>query len=108
MGAFAAPILPGKLDAWEAWMVELTGPRKAELDDMNARYDLTGHRAWLQQTPDGHHMVVVVLDGPGGDTFMGTLAGSDNGFDAWFRGKVTEVHGVDFSGPPPPAPRQVL
>jgi hypothetical protein len=108
MGAFAAPILPGKMDAWEAWMAELTGPRRAAFDDMNERMALTGHRAWLQATPDGHHMVVVVIDGPGGDAFMGKLAASDNEFDAWFRGKVTEVHGIDFSGPLPPAPEQRL
>jgi hypothetical protein len=107
MGAFAAPILPDKLDVWESWMAELTGPRKAELDDMNSRHDLTGHRAWLQQTPDGHHMVVVVIDGPGGDTVMGKLAGSDNAFDAWFRDKAAEVHGIDFGALPPPT-RQVL
>jgi len=52
MGAFAAPILPAKLDAWEVWIAELNGPRKAEFDDMNTRYNVTGHRAWLQQTPD--------------------------------------------------------
>lgn len=108
MGAFAAPILPDKLDAWEAWIAELTGPRKAEFDDMNSRYELTGHRAFLQQTPDGHHMVIVVHDGPGADAFMGSLAGSDNAFDVWFRDGVADVHGIDFSGPLPPAPKQFL
>ena len=108
MGAFAAPILLGKLEDWEAFMAELAGPRKAEYEDMNARMGLTGHRAWLQVTPDGHHMAVVVHDGPGGDAFMGNLATSTNGFDAWFKAKVTDVHGIDFSGPLPPAPQQRL
>jgi len=53
-------------------------------------------------------MVIVVHDGPGGNTFMGTLADSDNAFDAWFRDSVAEIHGIDFSGELPPAPRQFL
>ena len=108
MGAFAAPILPGKLATWEAWVAELNGPRKAEYADMNARMGLTGHRAWLQATPDGQYLVVVVHDGPGGDAFMSKVATSDNAFDTWFRTSVTEIHGFDFSGPLPPAPVQRL
>ena len=108
MGAFAAPILPDKLDAWKAWTAELTGPRKAEFDDMNARHDLTAHRGWLQQTPDGNQMALVVLDGPGADAFMGAIATSDNAFDVWFREHVAEVHGMDLSGPMPPAPQQFI
>jgi hypothetical protein len=52
---------------------------------MNQRYSLTGHRAWLQQTPEGQHTVIAVHDGPGGDEFLGKLATSEHEFDAWFR-----------------------
>ena len=102
MGAMAIPIAPGKLEAWEAWIAEVNGPRKAEFDDMNARFDLTAHRAWLQKTPDGQNLVIAVHDGPGADEFIGKLAMSDNDFDKWFRGKIEDVHGMDFSAPPPP------
>lgn len=108
MGAMAVPITPGKLEAWEAWMAELNGPRKADYDDMNQRHGLTGHRAWLQQTPDGQNMVIAVHEGPGADEFLGKLASSENEFDAWFRGKIEEVHPMDFSGPLPPPAEQRL
>jgi hypothetical protein len=108
MGAFAVPIIPDKVEAWKAWVAEATGPRKAEFEDMNARYGLTDHRAWLQPTPDGHNMAVVLVDGPGADEFMPTLATSDNEFDAWFRAGISEVHGIDFSGPLPPATQRFL
>lgn len=108
MAAMAAPIAPGKLDAWEAWIAELKGPRKAEFDDMNQRMGLTGHRVWLQQTPDGHHLAIIVHDGPGADAFMGKVMTSDHEFDAWFRGNVAEVHGMDLSAPPPPPAEQRL
>ena len=108
MGAIAVPILPGKVDEWEGWIAELNGPRKAEFDDMNQRMGLTGHRAWLQQTPDGGHLVIAVHDGPGGDEFMGKLVASENEFDSWFRAKVGQIHGIDFSAPPPPPAEQRL
>lgn len=38
MGPFAAPLSAEEVGEWEPWIEELTGPRKAELDDMNARH----------------------------------------------------------------------
>ena len=108
MEAMAAPIKPGKVDAWEAWMAELNGPRKAEFDDMNQRHGLTTHAVWLQANPDGSHLVVVVFDGPGASTFVHDVAGSDHEFDGWFRSNIENVHPMDLSAPPPPAPQRRL
>jgi hypothetical protein len=58
--------------------------------------------------PDGKYLVVVVIDGPGGDSFMESAAGSGNEFDAWFLGKAAEMHGSDLSAGPPPAPERIL
>ncbi|MFQ5947375.1 MAG: hypothetical protein ACE5KX_00760 [Acidimicrobiia bacterium] len=105
MGAIAAPILPGKLDTWKKWAEELKGPRSEEFRDHNSRLGLTRHRAWLQETPDGGHLVIVVHDGPGADEFVAKLGQSDHPFDVWFRERVEEAHGLDLSEPPegPPA-----
>jgi len=102
--AFAVPIKSGKGEAWKSWTGEATGPRKAEFDDMNQRYDLTTHAAWLQDNPDGSQIAVVVLDGSGASEFLGKLAGSDHAFDTWFRSNIEDVHPMDLSAPPPPAP----
>jgi hypothetical protein len=99
--AFAAPLLPGKTDAWRAWIAEMNGPRAAELADFNTRHGLTRHAAWLQQTPQGD-LVVVIHEGPGGEGLMPSLVTSDNEFDVWFRDNAQELHGIDFSNPPPP------
>ena len=104
MGAIAVPVLPGKVDAWRQWLAECQGARKTELEDMNSRFGLTRHRAWLQQNPDGSYVVIAVHDGPCGDEFMGKLGASDNEFDTWFRQHIQEVHGIDFSQPMPPLP----
>ena len=107
MEAMAVPIKPGKSDTWAAWIDEMKGPRKADFEDMNSRHGLTTHAAWLQQAPDGSHMVIVVFDGPGAGTFMQKLATSDNEFDAWFRSNVEDVHPMDFSAPPPAPERRL-
>jgi hypothetical protein len=102
MPALAQPLSAGKLDAWEAWAEELNGSRKAEFDDMNARHGLTEHRAYLQPTPDGNYLVLVVLEGSGADDFIANAMSSDNEFDQWFGGNVVELHDVDTSAPMPP------
>jgi hypothetical protein len=73
---------------------------------MNKRHDLTTHAAWLQANPDGSHLVVIVTDGPGAATFIGNMAQSDHEFDKWFASSIQNVHPMDFSAPPPPAPER--
>jgi hypothetical protein len=108
MEAFAIPMKPGKAEVWKSWTAELTGPRKAEFDDMNQRLGVTTHAAWLQENPDGSQLAVVVLDGPGASEFLGKLAGSDHEFDTWFRSGLEDIHPMDLSAPPPPAPVRFL
>lgn len=102
MPGMVAPLAADKLDAWEAWVAELKGPRSAEFEDMNARHGLTDHRAYLQPTPDGGYVVLVIHEGPGGADFLPSVMASDHEFDRWFVGSIAEIHGMDGSGPMPP------
>ena len=102
MPAIAVPLAADKLDAWEAWVAELNGPRKDAFDDMNARHGLTEHRAYLQPMPDGNFLVLAIHEGPGADSFLADMASSDHEFDQWFMGTVSDVHAMDVSGPMPP------
>jgi hypothetical protein len=102
MPALAAPLAADKLGAWEAWIGELNGSRKAEYDDMNARHGVTDHRAYLQPTPDGNFLVLAIHEGPGADDFLPNVMQSDNEFDRWFTASIVDLHGVDTSGPMPP------
>ncbi len=109
MGVVAVPILPGKLDEWRADMAEIMGPKASEFRDLNKRHGLTQHRAFLTSSPDGSSGVIAIHDGPGGDTFMQTLAESDHPFDHWFKDHIGRVHGIDFEKPPEgPMPELVL
>jgi hypothetical protein len=108
MAGMVAPLAAGKVDAWEAWIGELNGSRKAELEDMNARHGLTEHRAYLQPMPDGNYAVLVIHEGPGGDSFLQSVMASDHEFDRWFASSVAEIHDIDPSAPmPPPAERRL-
>lgn len=40
--------------------------------------------------------------------FLGKLARSGHGFDAWFRSSMEDIHPMDLSAPPPPAPVRTL
>lgn len=102
MPAMAVPLAAEKLSAWEGWIGELTGPRKAAFDEMNARHGLTEHRAYLQPTPDGNYMTLVIVEGPGADGFLPSVMQSDHEFDQWFGSSVVDLHQVDMSAPPPP------
>lgn len=108
MPAMAAPILPDKMDTWLAWSQELAD-RADEFTDHNRRMGLTHHRAWLQRNPDGSAMAVVMHEGPGAETYLEKVAASDHAFDAWFRDKVSEIHGMHIApGEVPPANELVI
>jgi hypothetical protein len=98
MNAIAIPLVESKVDAWKAWLLECMGPRREEFDDFNERMGLTLHRAWLMQTRQGP-LVAVVFDGPGAEDFLQKMATSQEPFDRWFRGRVSEFHAVDFTRP---------
>ena len=108
MPPYAVPHAAEKLGAWKSRVEELKGPRKAAFDDMNARLGLTEHEAYLQPTPDGNFLAVVIQEGPGADSFAEKLVSSDHEFDRWFAETVADLHGIDLAGPLPPAPTRYL
>ena len=102
MPAMAIPLAVDRVEAWEAWAAELSGPKKADFDAMNSRAGLEEHRAYLQPMPDGNFLVLVVAEGPGADGFLDALGESDHEFDQWFMGNVADLHAVDPSADRPP------
>ena len=100
---FAAPILPGKTDAWKAATAEILGARSAEYEESRSRMGITRECVSLQQTPDGD-FVIVYLEGEDPDGLVGRYLNSDHPCDRWFPETVLGgIHGMDASeGPPPP------
>ncbi len=108
MALIVAPILEGKLDVWKQWISELQGSSSQDMTDLNKRYGLTKHAAWLAETPSGT-VVVAIHEGPGSAEFMPKLGPSQNEFDIGFKQKLMEIHGIDVTQPPPgPMPELYL
>jgi hypothetical protein len=107
MYAITVPLIRNKVDAWKAWIRECQGPRREEFENFNERMELTLHRAWLMQEPQGPR-VIVVFEGPGSRNFLRKLANSRESFDQWFRERITEYHGVDFSKVDAMAPSEMF
>ena len=81
---FAAPLLPGKTDAWIQAATEMNGPRRAELEASLRRKRVTRDVVSLQRTPQGD-FVVVCIEGDDPDAVISEYLNSDDPFDRWVR-----------------------
>ena len=100
---FAAPLLPGKTDAWKAAVAEISGARKDEY--LRARRDLgvTKETVCLQQTPHGD-FVVVYIEANDTSKILQDMLDSNDAFHAWFKQAVLkDCHGIESGGMVPPA-----
>ena len=99
--AFAAPIVPGKLEAWKAMVKEMKGAKKKEYQASRKKMGVKHERAWLQHTPQGD-FVVVSIEGKEAPKLFEKFAASKEPFDKWFLAQIAEVHGIQLpSGVPP-------
>jgi hypothetical protein len=96
--AFAAPILPGKLEAWRRFNQETLTTWAEGHDAANARAGVTVERTWLQQTPEGDFALIYIeCEDPA--LLFGNLGANDDAYTRWFRGQVLELHGLDLAAP---------
>lgn len=96
--AFAAPVLPDKLEAWKEFHNQLDGLRRWEFEDQQRRLGLVRHRVWLQDTPTGP-VALAVQEGEDPERARALLAASEHPFDVWFKEQVLDLHGIDLSKP---------
>lgn len=108
MGLVVTPVLKGKEVEWKNWAKKLKSDLKNDFDDFNKRYGLTRHDVWAVETPNGL-MAVVLHEGPGADSFMHNVGGSDHPFDLKMKKNLENFHGMNMSAPPPgPMPEKVI
>jgi hypothetical protein len=98
--AFAAPILPGKLEAWKQFNDEINGARRKDFETQQHRIGISRQRVWLQHTPEGD-MAIIVQEGEDPQRAMEALGKSENEFDVWFKAQLKDIHGLDLSQPLP-------
>lgn len=97
--AFTFPILPGQTGHWRAFAAEVSGPRRAEWDDMHRRTGMT-ENWYLQAHPRGD-AGIIYMEGDDFQAAFQRLAASDHPFDAWYREQIRQVHGIDLARVPP-------
>ena len=106
--ASAFPILPGKTEQWKHFCQEMVGPRRSQYEASRKRLGVTREVAYLQPTPQGD-MVVVYMEAQNISRVFEGFGISQEPFDVWFRERVKEIHGVDFSQPlPGPLPEAIV
>ncbi|SVA33692.1 uncharacterized protein METZ01_LOCUS86546 [marine metagenome] len=104
---FAAPILPGKTEAWKQATQEIAGSRKPEYEESRRRLGVTREIASLQSTPQGD-FVVVCLEADEPDEIISRILASGAPFDRWFAEVILKgAHGIGGAQEPPP-PNQVF
>jgi hypothetical protein len=104
---WAAPILPGKGEAWRRFMQELTGNRHQDFNNMCLRLEILAMRSWITETTRGDVGVLAVIARQP-QQIMGRLAASNQPFDGWLRGQLADLQGVDISLPPVTPPSELL
>ena len=100
---FAAPILPGKTDAWKAAIEEIKGARKDEYLQARRNLGVTKEVACLQQTPHGD-FAVVYIEANDTSKILQDMLDSNDAFHTWFKQAVLkDCHGIEAGRMEPPA-----
>jgi hypothetical protein len=103
-----APILAGKLETWSRFISTMLKDRRQDYETAIVEGGVKRLRLWHQQGPTGADLAVILYEGPAPEKFLQRIATSNDDFSIWFREGLLQCHGMDFSAPPPPAPRQVI
>jgi len=103
-----APILAGKLDTWNRLVSMTLKERRREYEAAILEGGVKRLRVWHQHGTDGSDLAIVLYEGPAPEKFLQRIATSNDDFSIWFREGLAQCHGMDFSTPPPPAPRLAI
>jgi hypothetical protein len=102
----AFPLLPGKAEPARQTAQE-EKRRLTEFAESRRQAGITKEVAFLQHTP-AQDLVVVYWEAIDVEHALHTLAVSDLPYDRWFRERLSELHGMDPSQPPPPLPELLV
>ena len=96
---FAVPLLPGKTEAWKSAVAEILGSRREQYIQARRNLGITKEVACLQGD-----IVCVYIEARDTSRILQDMMEATDPFHTWFNQVVlADCHGVDASGPPPPA-----
>lgn len=104
---WAAPILPGKAEAWRRFVQEMVGAQQAGYEDLCRRLNIQAVRVWITETGRGDVGVLAVI-ARHPQQIISHLAASNNPFDRWLRAQLADLQGVDLALPPAIPPSELL
>jgi len=92
----AAPIRPGKHEAWRRFIQEIEGSRHDQYQATRRRLGISKELAWLATTAQGE-MIVLSLEAHDPAQLLRTLATSEAAFDRWLKRQLLDLHGLDLA-----------
>lgn len=84
------PVRPGMAEGARALVAELMGPRRGEWAESKRRRGI-GRVAMSLVHEDGRDLFVTAVQGSAPVAGVAALAGSEDPFDVWLRGRMTEL-----------------
>ena len=91
------PILASKVEAWRRFCQELAGSRRQSYEASRQRLGITCERMALVETTYGS-TAVTTLEASNVDQALGQIITSNIPFDAWYRERLHELHGINLAG----------
>jgi hypothetical protein len=104
--ALVAPVVPNKLGLLES-MQEHIRTHFGDYVASRRRAGVSLERVYLITTPMGA-FITNYTEGRNVGAAMQSFLTSDTSFDKWFISSLSELHGIDFTQPPPAFPEQIL
>ncbi len=97
--AMCVPVVKGKEGELKNFLNDLNGKYKSAYQVSRKKLGVR-ERSFHQVTPMGE-MIIVTLEGENPQEAFSKFASGDDEFTKWFTKKVSEIHGIDLSAPPP-------
>lgn len=104
--AMAIPVLQGQEQEMQKFATDLKDNHYEEFQASRRKLGVR-ERAFLQQTPMGH-LVIVTLEGEDPEKAFADFAKENNAFTKWFMESVKKIHGLDLTAPPPGPPPTLI
>lgn len=107
MFAICIPIVKGKEGVFKGFISDINGKHNSEFKESRKKLGVR-ERTFHQVTPMGE-FVIVTLEGENPADAFSKFAAENDEFTKWFKGKVSDIHEIDLSAPPPgPMPEMIV
>ena len=91
----AAPILPGKDEAWRRMCQEINGRRRDSYEEARRSLGVDHEAAWLLRGPRSD-IAVLYMRANEPEHLLTHLAVSNHPFDRWFKEQIREICGLQL------------